>query len=602
MHSRLHFGDARISCELSLVTMDAVLASASFTFAYFLPEKGAFDLQRLPVKSILFLSCLLFSLSIIDATPSTWLLVLTHSSAGDELSHGQKDRNSYRSIEYAYYVNLWSIALIILVVQPSTIGTRLCGQLLSFISHSRISDTDQEGEKKITKTFYVKKDYSIAVRALLLALRLLLWCIFQTLWFVFGWIWMLLMKVLPKRQNGPILALHQGRDGLPAWTVQAGGRLKAMILGSILGTGCTFFLLRWVASPVLAHDSPNQTLLAKTVSLMVASGIVISSVLNGFGSVSMPYTCLSGLFLTPIGTEAVAYAEKECENATICLNDLRVRIDSVRLEVHKMGDSPMRRKGFADIGDEVNNRRKMLANEAAFMEQLVEEMKEDLKELRHSQYIAVTSRSPIGVLRSWLGVVFSLILVMRLISATMQILPQFGRDVNDRPRVDIITKMLLLTQLSSHDADLVSQFVSLLLTAFLSVSQVRYFLRTASTVNSWLRGLFQRLCCHNDEKHIISYHFHDVVSPVFAGCMGCYFLAAIVLTKLMLPVQYRAGFSAALGESQDAIRIRMDTLNTIFVLSAMVSVIILGMRLGIQKRNNERHQVWMTHVTADLDP
>jgi hypothetical protein len=84
--------------------------------------------------------------------------------------------------------------------------------------------------------------------------------------------------------------------------------------------------------------------------------------------------------------------------------------------------------------------------------------------------------------------------------------------------------------------------------------------------------------------------------------MGCYFIAAVVLTKLMLPLKYRAGYSAALGEAHSAVHIRLESLNAIFVASALVSGLILGMRVGIQRQNTQRYLSWIAKDIRELDP
>ncbi|GKY95391.1 hypothetical protein MPSEU_000500700 [Mayamaea pseudoterrestris] len=598
--------------------MDGLLISASVALSYYIPVRGAFALQLLPVKSVLFLSFLLFSLSIIDATPSTWLLFLTHSSSADGDGYIKDESfNNYRSVAYAYYVVLWSIVFIILVVQPSIIGVKLCSQ----ISPPAISNSlahgnflpDHEDKKK--RLFSARTDYPFAIRVVVLAFRLLFRCIASLSWCLLGWLWTIIKKVLPRQRDVSILMMHHKYGGVLslraarlAWVRAKCVRLQVIIIGTLVGTGSTILVLHSMASPILSsNSSPDHTILAKAVSLVVALGIIISSILNGFGSVSMPYSCLAGLFLEPIRPEAITYAEKELDKAMVCLMNQRDRTDGVKLDVNSIADSPTRRQGFGDLGDEINERRKILADEAAFLESLVEEMKVDLAEMRNSQYMAAMSRTPLGALRSWLGLVFSLILALRLLSALMQILPQFGSEVNSQhSQIDIITKLLLWSQVSSQDAELLSQSISLILTLFLSFSQVRYFLRTAATVASWLKSIYQKLCCHcSDERLIANQQFQGFLSPVIGGCMGCYFLAANVLTKRMLPAQYSAGFSAALGDSHNAIRIRMDALNSIFVASAVVSGLILGMRLGIQRQNTRRHQGWINNVAAKelpLDP
>jgi hypothetical protein len=75
---------------------------------------------------------------------------------------------------------------------------------------------------------------------------------------------------------------------------------------------------------------------------------------------------------------------------------------------------------------------------------------------------------------------------------------------------------------------------------------------------------------------------------VLASLMGCYFLACLVLTKMMLPEAFRAEFSAALG-GKGMFQIRTCNVNAAFAVSAIVSTITLGTLLGIQRQNTHRY-------------
>lgn len=92
---------------------------------------------------------------------------------------------------------------------------------------------------------------------------------------------------------------------------------------------------------------------------------------------------------------------------------------------------------------------------------------------------------------------------------------------------------------------------------------------------------------------------------LLAALIGSYFLACIILTKGMVPWQYRSSFSGALG-GFDAFVIQSDLINVLFAFSALVSAAVLAMLFGIQKQNAMRHNVsWMdelnTPISRDLD-
>lgn len=100
----------------------------------------------------------------------------------------------------------------------------------------------------------------------------------------------------------------------------------------------------------------------------------------------------------------------------------------------------------------------------------------------------------------------------------------------------------------------------------------------------------------------------SVYAHIVSSLMICYFVACIVLTKMMLPVDYRKAFSAALWQGGGAgssnlndgdeevndngillFRIRTSAVNTAFILSALISTFVLALLLGIQRQNTFRH-------------
>ena len=79
-----------------------------------------------------------------------------------------------------------------------------------------------------------------------------------------------------------------------------------------------------------------------------------------------------------------------------------------------------------------------------------------------------------------------------------------------------------------------------------------------------------------------------------ASLLCCYSLACVVLTKIMLPFQYRTGFSAALGVVEqhgtgELFWIKTLTANALFSLTALVSTFILAVLLGIMRANARRY-------------
>lgn len=414
------------------------------------------------------------------------------------------------------------------------------------------------------------------------------------------------------------------------------------LIGCIFGVTMTIALLHSIA-PFIIQPVESGNNLALALSWMCAIGIVVSSCLNGFGSVSMPHSCLAGLFLDPIRPETVTKAMVDLEKTQESLQTRKEQLTNINnivqispktgggISVGKTSSSTstsalqwtsiigtkrsIKTTSFAELGEEVTQRKRKILEEISFLEALVEEMKEDIEDLRYTQQMESDSRTTLGRVKSWLGVLFSVILLIRLYFAIMSMwqhwystnaeaIPSLKRD----PVTIALLWMFHHQMFTEKEYDAVSQFISLLLTAILAFSQIRAFLRTVGAIHRRLNQLFcpsriisGRLTPRNSD--ITSSGLIDeppsfqtrtgIFMHMLAALMGSYFLACIVLTKAMLPWQYRSSFSNALG-GFDAFVIQTDIINAMFTLSAVVSATILAMLFGIQKQNASRHNVsWL---------
>jgi hypothetical protein len=430
---------------------------------------------------------------------------------------------------------------------------------------------------------------------------------------------------------------------------------KSAVLGSLMGTGLAWAVLCFVVGPLVVDQQQQQDhnnhyrdqifhpqILSDMVSWLCAVGILLSSLMNGFGSVSMPYYCLAGLFLQPIHSDVIANAEQEVQKTRSALDDKHKEIlNSLTVPLAKPRTRtkttslwrrvlPNVKRNFSDVADEISQRKKIISKEIAFLETLLDELNADVEEMRYSQTIAFRARSPVGRIRSWIGVVFSIILLARLGTAMRSVWRQYlsgNADVRSSSGLDPVTQVLLW-MLGHHfvkeeDLHVMSQFVSLLISVILSVSQMRNFLRTASTVrrrtSSFYRNWIacQPMCCKpwislcwsssrqpsSSPRHSAAENpGHDrYFSHLVSALMCCYCLACVVLTKMMLPYEYRAGFSAALGSGDSGLfRIRTYAVDFVFSLTALVSASVLFIILGIM-RSNARRYAKMTRTTTGLE-
>mmetsp|Transcript_52217 Transcript_52217/g.77982 ORF Transcript_52217/g.77982 Transcript_52217/m.77982 type:complete len:233 (-) Transcript_52217:338-1036(-) len=219
--------------------------------------------------------------------------------------------------------------------------------------------------------------------------------------------------------------------------------------------------------------------------------------------------------------------------------------------------------------------------------------------MKHTQQLALRARTPVGKLKAYVGLVFSAVLLVRLLMAIQSMIRLDVRDLSAPQKNDPITSSLLwLTghyYIDEKDYVALSQGVSLLLTVILSFSQVRTFLRTVSSVNRRLSLIYKKCYCPpvtmtrgaREGGGSAKATSPDVLSHVVASFTGCYCLSVVVMVKLTLPVEYRQEFVEALGGMD--FTIQTSVVNATYAASAFLSGAILGALFGIQRQNIQRY-------------
>jgi hypothetical protein len=327
------------------------------------------------------------------------------------------------------------------------------------------------------------------------------------------------------------------------------------------------------------------------------------------------------MYLEPIGPEIIANAQVELQKAFTALTTKRTELlTSVAMVSSSTDIASMIRPAPPDIasmggtrwkwsttGSEESvqaRRRHLVQQEIDFLETLVEELGNDVKEMKYSKLTAEMARTKMGRIRSWLGAVFSIVLLVRLYTSFTSI--WHVTTPMTRQRGDPITTALLwLTGhhliVNQQDYNSISQCVSLGLTAFLSASQVRTFVRTMSALNMRLLFFYQK--CYNckTSRSRSQHHADDddddddvrlvkgtqTYTDLLAAFMGCYFLSCVVLTKMNLPLEYRSNFTEAMGGIN--LVVQYNVANSCFCVSAAISATVLGLLFGIQRQNTKRH-------------
>ena len=578
-----------------------------------------------PLSFSLCCSLSLFALSVLEAAPSSWLVLLDNQvvnnhqgndnslnsieSTADDGTSGDEDaaaNNYYFSVSNAYFAVLSILSAYILVVFPSILGVFLLERVLQRPSCNIFfccSNTTMQ------MPWWMKLCTGIIgalYKFVIMILTLMIFMV-QKICGKLPWGKKKLggisrrdsneRSALPLTKDNIIIdsstvSHSQGyRVGCLASKIHELFVLKGgtLCLGSLLGISGTYGVLR-ALSPFIIEPKSTGNTLALALSWVCAIGIVLSTLLNGFGSVSMPHSCLAGLFMQPIRPETVKKAAENLQKTQESLQTRKQQLKDVGLTPVSLSSGKATsasnsssksksfwssrrgvKKTFSGIGENVSERKRKLVEEINFLESLVEEMEEDIEDMKYTQKIEAASRTTMGRVHSSIGVLFSFILLMRLYSAFTAIHHQWNHDQSatedfQPPRKrDSVTSLVLWLlghhMVSEKDYAQASQFISLFLTALLSFSQVRAFLRTVSAIHRRLNHLFcasptVSASCSNRQsprsgnnnqsptavagtnesrsvpvKTTGPFHMHAL-----AALMGSYFMACLILAKMMVSI------------------------------------------------------------------
>ena len=348
------------------------------------------------------------------------------------------------------------------------------------------------------------------------------------------------------------------------------------------------------------ESTQQQSSLMKSMVTMICSfGLIVASILNGFGSSSLPHSNLVGIFLKPTPTSTISKAEKDCYYAKSQLEEKECLLEDATQSV-----ANGRSSSFTASQLPANIEKKkiqQLQDEVMFLTSLVKDMNEDIHEMKQSQQIAKRARTKIGRIRAVLGVIFSAVLVVRVVlaSKSLSLLFQDQQTTLQSPRDPITSTLLWLIGnnfVSEDQYDDLAQGTSIILAGVLSVSQVNSFLRVINALGRRLNKLFGESCgmlLAGKTRHL---PVSSVGIIVASHIMGSYFLACVVVVKMNLPEAYRASFSAAVGFNFDFNR---DLLNAVFFAASITSALILGLLIGIQRNHSTRYQ-FDSHLSLNV--
>lgn len=507
------------------------------------------------VHASLILCLMLFALTIIDAAPQEWNIIIGRSA-----------------LTFTYKIVLWMIAINVLLVSPLLFSHHLtCWKpTFSFPASCAIA------------LYTIQRTLSILACPIRLIRRI----------------------VRSRRRRSVTLPVHVAQD---TETTPSYFGLRD-ILSGFLGIGVMWFVLQLIGPLSVPQESSSDlTILTRLISCLSTVGVLLSAVLNGFGSVSLPFQHLSGMFLKAVPDHAIASAEQELEKAAAALQQRQDELKGGRSLPVKMNSTT---NSFITMGNDITTRKYQLQSEIEFLQRLVGELVDDVTEMRLAKVAAARARTRLGKVRSVIGIAFSIILCVRLAAAFWNIwitsLQGEQRGRGSDPVTMALVWMIGRQWVATEHYNSLSQFLSLVLTAILSFTQMNTFIRTVAIIHR--RFLFPWLSHCNCFKgsdgsgtQPTQYGASSsLLTILITLLMTCYCLACVVLTKNMVPRNYRQSFSQALGAAAE---VRPYPVHLTFALSATISLGTLVVLLGIQRQNTQRYNKTANDSSAFwLDP
>ncbi len=341
-----------------------------------------------------------------------------------------------------------------------------------------------------------------------------------------------------------------------------------------------------------ATQQLSSSIMKSMVTMICSFGLIVASILNGFGSSSLPHSNLVGIFLKPTPLAVVTKAESDCYYAKSQLQEKECLLQDI-IQSTANNERSSSSSSFASSLPIMNAEKKkiqQLQDEVMFLTYLVKDMNDDIHDMKHSQQLALRARTTVGRIRVFFGVIFSLVLVVRVLlaSKSLSLLFQDEQQPMQSPR-DPVTNILLWlignNIVSEDQYNDLAQGTSLVLSGVLIASQVRNFLRVSNILGRKLNRMFGKSCGKLNSDHRPT---SSVANILTSYVMGSYFLSCVVVVKMNLPVAYRASFSSAVGLKID---FNTTLLNVVFFTASVASALILGLLFGVQRNHSARYQL-----------
>jgi len=339
---------------------------------------------------------------------------------------------------------------------------------------------------------------------------------------------------------------------------------KAMALASL----CLLIFLYgfWKVGdpfPINTADKHGIFSIEMGISRIGVVGVTVMAFLSGFGAVNCPYTYLS-YFLRNIKDSDIQQLEKQLHLTLEKILNKKKRVVLARAEQKKRKlasektekhvnlfsriVSSVVRSSDSEVED-VNN----LMTETRTLEEFGRALFSEINELRVEKARIVFSQTWLGRFYNFLGYFFSVYCVYKIFMSTINIV--FDRKVSIDPvsrGIGIVLRFLYVP----IDVTFWSQQISFLLVGIIIATSIRGFL-------NYLMKFFYEYSNSVSSNNIVL---------LLAQVMGMYFVSAILLIRMSMPLEYRLIITQVLGDISFNFYHRW--FDFIFIPSALLTILL----------------------------
>jgi len=309
-----------------------------------------------------------------------------------------------------------------------------------------------------------------------------------------------------------------------------------------LASETVFLYLFWKIGsplPLVDEDKPaamqmsvGSVLLVGCISRIGVMGVTVMAVLSGIGAVNFPFTYIS-FFLRNVTDSDVHHVERQLQGTIEKIFAKRRRLRKEANNGRGQHATPQsytwwwQRLIFASDSRYSRESAETLRMDIATLEDTVRMLFVELSELRIEQERVQFAHTPLGRVYNWLGYLFSLYCIYKLVMSTVNIL--FHRQLGTDPVTRVLRFVLPFS--SGHTLEFWSQMISFAFIGLLIATTIRGFLTQLLRFVRWYS----------------SAESSSWMALALVHVMGMYFVSCVLLMRMNLPEHYRRMLTTVLG-------------------------------------------------------